>query len=686
MLRIKNIKKSTWRTVTMVILFLFAAILIIQTFPSIGKFPYAYEKGSPWQYDALTAPFAFEIYKSKEELKREQDSVLVEFQPCYNLNSTISKKEITSFMGKSAISSMPVTGLYKDYISRKLKSLYDEGILSMSEMEKLQRDKTQTILIKKEDNVAKKKNVSEIYTIKTAYEALINEALYLDKNTLRNYNLNDYIQENLFFDKEVTENLRKDLLKSISLTKGRIQSGEKIIDHGEIISERNFDILNSLKRITLENNERRSSSTILFGQIIVIIGVLCAFFLYLFLFRQKFLRQTKNVVFMLGMIVLLCFITSIVIKYNFSPYIIPYAILPIIITTFFDTRTALFSHITTVLLCSFIVPFEYDILFLQITIGMISICTLKNLFQRSQLVKSAAIIILTYCVLYLGDSLIHEQSLDQINWYSFLAFIGNGALLLLAYPLIYIIEKLFGYVSDVTLVELSNTNNPLLRQFSEEAPGSFQHSMQVSNLAADAALSIGANPMLARTGALYHDIGKIKNPVFFTENQSSVNPHSELHDEEKSAQIIIKHVVDGVEVAKKYRIPSLLQDFIRSHHGKNKTKYFYNSLKNRCPDKEIDESKFTYPGPLPYTKEMAIVMMCDSVEAASRSLHEYTDKSINDLVEKIINDLMHEGAFNNAPITFKNIEMVKTVLKEKLKNIYHTRISYPELNENKMND
>ena len=681
MLRIGNIKKSTWRTTVMVILFLLAAILIIQTFPSIGKFPYVYEKGNPWQYDALTAPFAFEIYKSKEELKREQDSVLIEFQPCYNLKTSISEKEIASFMGKSVISSMPVTGLYKDYISQKLTSLYDEGILSMSEMEKLQKEKTQTILIKKEDNVAKKKNVTDLYTIKTAYEKLINDA-YPDKNVLQNYNLNDYIRENLFFDKEVTENLKKDLLKKISLTRGRIQSGEKIIDHGEIISGRNFDILNSLRRIMLENSEKNSSSTILFGQVIIVIGVLCAFFLYLFLFRQKFLRHTKNVVFMLGMIVLLCFFTSIVIKHNFSPYIIPYAILPIIITTFFDTRTALFSHITTVLLCSFIVPFEYDILFLQITIGMISICTLKNLFQRSQLVKSAGIIVLTYCVLYLGDVLIHEQTFNQINWFSFLAFIANGALLLLAYPLIYIIEKLFGYVSDVTLVELANTNNPLLRQFSEEAPGSFQHSMQVSNLAADAALSIGANPMLARTGALYHDIGKIKNPVFFTENQSSVNPHRELNDEEKSAQIIIQHLKDGIEIAKKHRLPFLLQDFIRSHHGKNKAKYFYNSFQNKYPDKEIDESKFTYPGPLPYTKEMAVLMMCDSVEAASRSLQEYKDKSINDLVERIINDLMHEGAFNDSPITFKNIETVKTVLKEKLKNIYHTRIRYPELNKN----
>ncbi len=675
----KNIKKETWRTITIVILFLLAAFLVIQTFPNAGKFRYTYEKGGLWQYDDLTAPFAFEIFKSDEELERERDSVLsVDFQPCYNLDVTVAEKEIDSFMGKSAISSMPVAGLYKDYIAKKLASLYDEGILSMPEMERLQKEKTQTILIKKENNVAKKKNVAELYTIKTAYEKLMKDALFLDKNVLQKYNLNDYIRENLSFDKAITENLKKDLMKSISLKKGRIQVGEKIIGNGEFVSERTYDVLNSLKRITLENNEKGNSSSIFLGQIIITIGVLCAFFLYLFLFRQVFLTKTKNVLFMLGMIVTLCFVSSIVIKHNFSPYLIPYAISPIIITTFFDTRTALFCHITTVLLCSFIVPAEYDFLFLQITIGMISICTLKNLFQRSQLVKSAGIIVLAYCVLYLGDVLIREQAL---NGFSFLAFVANGALLLLAYPFIYIIEKSFGYVSDVTLVELANTNNPLLRQFSEEAPGSFQHSMQVSNLAADAALSIEANPMLARTGALYHDIGKIKNPVFFTENQSSVNPHNELDDDEKSAQIIISHVDNGIEIAKKYRLPSLLQDFIRSHHGKNKTKYFYNSFRNKYPDKEIDESKFTYPGPLPYTKEMAVLMMCDAVEAASRSLREYTDKSINDLVEKIISDLVLEGSFKDAPITFKDIETVKAVLKEKLKNIYHTRISYPELNK-----
>ncbi|MFA6779269.1 MAG: HDIG domain-containing metalloprotein, partial [Paludibacteraceae bacterium] len=631
---------------------------------------------------AITAPFAFEIYKSADELKKEQDSVLEkEFQPCYVIDNNILKRNIAKFLDNSSSSSSPLSKMYIKYITTEMKELYSTGIISSSENDRIKKEGHSNILVKK-DNVAKSVSPNKLLSTKTAYEELIENApAYLNKDILRSYDVNKYLEENINYDKETTDNLKNDILKNISLTKGRIQSGERIIDHGEIVTEKNHDILNSLKQSVLENREKNDSSSILFGQIIVIICALSIFYMYLFLFRKQFMRETKNVIFMLLMVVLICTLTSLAVKYDLSPYIIPYAILPIIITIFFDTRTALFLHITTVLLCSFIVPSEFEFIFLQITIGMISICTLKDLFQRSQLVKSACIIVLVYCVLYVGEILIHERALEQINWYTFLSFLINGLLLLFAYPLIYIFEKTFGYVSDVTLVELANTNNKLLREFSEIAPGSFQHSMQVSNLAADATLSIGGNPMLARTGALYHDIGKMSNPVFFTENQSGVNPHNEINDEEKSAQIIIKHVTDGISIAEKHGLPQKLQDFIRTHHALSKSKYFYYTFKNKYPDKEVDESKFTYPGPLPFSKEMAVVSMCDSVEAASRSMKEYTDKSINDLVEKIISDQINDGVFKNSPITLRDIEKVKYTLKEKLKTIYHTRISYPELAE-----
>lgn len=679
-------RKGLIKSIYTILTFAITGFIILNLYPSIGKFQYTYEKGSPWQCDAITAPFAFEIRKSADELKHEQDSVLKkDFQPCYFIDNSIKKKNIKIFLETISDSKSPLSSMYVKYITSEINRLYDTGIIASSDLEQIAKDGFDHILLK-ENKVAKSVPLKKLFSTKTAYEELIeNTPLYLNKSILKGYDLNKYLEENVNYDQKTTDNLRNDILKNISLTKGRIQSGEKIIDHGEIITVKSYDILNSLKQSVLENRENSNSSSVLIGQIIVIICALSIFYMYLVLFRKKFLKEIKNVVFMLLMTIMICALTSFAVKYELSPYIIPYAILPVIITIFFDTRTALFLHITTILLCSFIVPSEFEFIFLQITIGMISICTLKDLFQRSQLVKSACIIVIVYCLLYIGEILVHERALEQTNWSTFILFIINGLLLLFAYPLIYIFEKTFGYISDVTLVELSNTNNKLLREFSEIAPGSFQHSMQVSNLAAEAALSIGANPMLARTGALYHDIGKMKNPVFFTENQSGVNPHNEINDEEKSAEIIIKHVSEGISIAEKHGLPKKLQNFIRTHHGMSKTKYFYFTFKNKYPDREIDDSKFSYPGQLPFSKEMAVVAMCDSVEAASRSMKEYTDKSITDLVEKIITDQINEGVFKDSPITFRDIEIVKYTLKEKLKTIYHTRISYPELKKQENN-
>jgi putative nucleotidyltransferase with HDIG domain len=677
----KNFKydSSKFSIAITTLLFVFAGFLIFQTYPNISKFQYAYEKGSPWQYETMTAPFAFEIRKSKKELQSEEDSLLKEFHSLYDFKENIGKDNIKKLQEKLGPSSDVIAGMYKKYIIEELDRIYRTGIISTEATEPSSQSGDSIIIILKE-NISNETPIKKLYTTKSAYEQIIQNApQFVDRNTLRDYNLNNYLQENILYNQTKTENLKKETLKAISLTKGRIQSGEKIIDHGEIVSTKTYDILNSLKEVIQENSQQRDSNLIAIGQILIICCILCAFFSFLFLFRAKFTLEIKNVAFMLGMIVLLCVATSWMVNHEFSPYIIPYAILPIMVTTFFDTRTALFSHLTTILLCSYIVPNEFEFISIQTIIGMISISTLKNIFLRSQLVKSAILIFITYCTFYLGSILVYDQN-GEIDLIPILHFAINCLLLLFAFPLIYIVEKLFGYMSDVTLVELANTNNELLRKFSEVAPGSFQHSMQVSNLASEAALSIGANPMLVRAGALYHDIGKMNNPAFFTENQSSINPHTELNDEEKSAQIIIKHVTDGVAIAKKNGLPEKIQDFILTHHGNGKTKYFYYTLKNKYPDKVIDDSKFTYPGPRPFSKETAILVMCDSVEAASRSLQDYTDQSINDLVENIINSQIQEGTFEDAPITLKQISTIKSVLKEKLKTIYHTRIIYPELN------
>lgn len=674
-------KKDYIRYISLAALFLVAGILIYQTYPNIGKFKYNYVVDKPWEYDALTAPYAFEIKKSKEELKEEEANLLKDFLPFYQNMEDVPTKYINMVNINFGKEEGSAADEYKKYIIRKLKSLYSIGIISSEDLDDLVEAEKQEINILT-GNVAKPVSISTLKTTKTAYEEIINGApAQLDKVTLQGYNINNYIHENIIYDKEKSESVKKEILKSISLTKGRIQSGEKIIDHGEIVKQQTFDILNSLKDAVQENSGKKDANLIHIGQVLIILNVLCALFLYFLLFRRTYLLKPKNVGLILSIIVILCILTSLAVKNEITPNLIPYALLPILVTCFFDTRTALFSHLTAILLASFVVPNGFEFLLMQTIVGMISICTLKNIYMRSQLVQSALFIIVTYCTVYAAYTLVHENGVETFDWKMPFIFLINGLLLLFAYAFIYIVEKLFGYVSDVTLVELANTNNPLLRQFSEEAPGSFQHSMQVSNLASDAARSIGANPMLARTGALYHDIGKMANPAFFTENQSSVNPHTEMGDEEKSAQIIIRHVADGLAIAKKNGLPEKIQEFISTHHGKSKTKYFYYTMKNKYPDREIDESKFTYPGPLPTSKEMAILVMCDAVEAASRSLKEYTDKSINDLVEKIINEQVSEGIFNETPITFKEINVIKEVLKGKLTTIYHTRIVYPELNK-----
>lgn len=684
--QIKN-KEHVRRTVVVVALFILTAVVVINIFPNHGSFKYTFDSGKPWQYETLTAPFEFRINKTQKELEQETKDLLGrELYVYYDMDTTVQKKQLEVFMS-DASSSTSIAELYTEYISSKLKEIYSEGIVSKNEFDKLSNSSVAGVKVKIDEAAGKAKGVGDVYSTMGAYEEIMNDMpSNLNKSILSEYNINKYIVPNLRRNEKDTKNQETELINSISTTRGLVQSGEKIAEQGMVIDDETYNKLVSLKKNIEGDEDNINSSYINAGQTVIVFTVLFTFFFYLVLFRQKFLKKIKNVAFMLSMIVMFCIVTSAVAVGNDNShivYIIPYAILPITITSFFDTRTALFVHITTVTLCTFIVHDKFEFLFLQVMTGMISICTLKNLYQRSQLFKSACVIVLVYCVLYFGIAMIQDSALQGTEELQKSAsvlplFAVNGVLMLFAYPFIYIAEKLFGYISDVTLVELANTNNPLLRQFSEVAPGSFQHSLQVSNLAAEAAASIDGNPMLARTGALYHDIGKISNPVFFTENQTGVNPHDAINDEERSAQIIIRHVTDGLQLAKKHGLPEQIQEFIMTHHGRNVAKYFYTTYKNRYPDKDIDVDKFTYPGPLPHSKEMAVLMICDAVEAASRSLKEYTDASINDLVERIVDSQIKEGAFKDAPITFQNIETVKSVIKEKLKNMYHTRISYPE--------
>ena len=503
----------------------------------------------------------------------------------------------------------------------------------------------------------------------------------MNTSLLKSLSINRFLAENLIYDSLKSESMKQELLKNVSLSSGFVQLGERIVDRGQLVDEHTYRILNSWK----EFGEKHITSSVNFyavlgGQMLMTLILLTMLFLYLEMFRPRLFADNRNIIFFLLMMVLMVTAASLVSKTErVSIYIIPFAIAPVIVRTFFDSRTAFTLHFLTIFLLSFIAGDTYIFILLQLVAGLVALFSLRDLVQRSQLVVAAFFVVLAYCLTYFSMQLIMENGIESVQWRYFGYFLVNGLILLFAYPLIYIFEKLFGFLSNVTLVELSGANNNLIRRFSEEAPGSFQHSLQVSNLAADAALKIGANPFLARTGALYHDVGKLANPIYFSENQSGgINPLSQLSYED-GAKMVISHVDEGVKLAQKEGVPEKIIDFIRTHHGNRTAAYFYNSFKNAFPDKPINEEAFTYKGSLPNTKEMAIVSMADAVEAASRSLPEYSETTINNLVDKIVNNQMAEGMFKEAPITFAQMEVVKTVFKEKLKNIYHSRISYPEL-------
>ena len=668
-----------------VLIFIGAVSLIVYFSPRDGKFNYQFDLNKPWRYGQLMATFDFPIYKDKQVIANEQDSVLKHHYHPYFERSNNTEKEafdlLTENHKEHLHKTLPSTSYY-NYIQRKLKSIYDAGIISSNDLKALTEDSVRTIMIT-EEKLAFDKSISSLYTVKSAYEELVNgDSINFKSEVLKLCDLNDYISPNLIFEQERTTTAKKELLASLSLTRGAVQSGQKIIDRGEIVDQKTYNILESL---SIESKKRSESDSqkhqILIGQILFVSIFILCFMLYLELFKKDYYARKRSLTLLFLIIIFYCVATAIIENNFFSVYAIPYAMLPIIIRVFLDSRTAFIAHTTTILICSIMLSHPQEFILLQFVAGMVAIYSLRELSQRSQLIRSAFIITLSYAFVFFSFELITESDVSKFNIAMYSYFAINGILLLFTYPLLFVLEKTFGFTSNVTLVELSNVNNSLLRRMSEVAPGTFQHSMQMANLAAEAAIHIGANSQLVRTGALYHDIGKMENPAFFTENQSGgINPHDKL-THEQSAQIVINHVLDGIKLADKHNLPAAVKDFITTHHGKGKTKYFYISWMNEHPDESPDEEVFSYPGPNPYSKETAILMMADVVEAASRSLSEYTEETISNLVEKLIDVQVSEGYFRECPITFQDIETVKAVFKEKLKIIYHTRISYPESNK-----
>lgn len=662
------------------VLVFITVVLIVWSLPRNEDVRLRYDIGKPWTYGSFIAKFDFPIYKTDEAIKAERDSLINTFQPYYNYKAKVEAQALAKFMADFKEGIPGLSAEYKRIVADRLHRLYRAGIMSTPEYNAISTDSTKMIRVVNGKN-AQSVLVNCVFSTLSAYERLFtDERIEPVRHILQKYNLNEYIEPNLIYDKNRSVTERNDLLSSIPIASGIVMSGQKVIDRGEIVDDNTYRVLSSFeKEVKRRSATSREITNILIGQIIYVSIWVILFTLYLALFRKDYFDKFRSIMMLYTMITIFPIVVSLMMGHNiFSVYIIPFAMVPIFVRVFMDSRTAFIAHVTLVLLCAAAVKYQYEFIIVQLVAGLVAIYSLRELSRRAQVFKTALLVTLATAVMSFTLQLMQNNRIDVFNADIYYHFVANGVLLLLAYPLMYLIEKTFGFTSNVTLFELSNTNKGVLRDLSEIAPGTFQHSITVANLAAEIANKIGANGLLVRTGALYHDIGKMMNPVFFTENQAGVNPHDKMSCQE-SARIIISHIPDGIKLAEKYRLPQFIKDFIMTHHGRGMTKYFYVKYKNTHPDEEVDPEIFTYPGPNPFTREQAILMMADGCEAASRSLPEYTEESISNLVNKIIDGQVTSGFFTDCPITFRDISLAKQMLIERLKAIYHTRISYPEL-------
>ncbi|MFT3993751.1 MAG: HDIG domain-containing protein [Dysgonomonas sp.] len=666
-------------------LFIIAIFIIVYFLPREGKYKYSYSENKPWQYGLLTAPFNFHIHKSEDRVNAEKDSILQSYQPYYTIDASVSEKQISLLRHDTKARSIPE--VYISYLSRKLGEVYKAGIISSEDYDKVQESNKKQLRISNENNIFVPRHLASFYTPRLAYDKILNDVpSYIDVATLRALNINDYLSVNVLYDEKTSTKVKEELLGEVALYEGEVQLGQKIIDRGEIVdSETKAKLDSYIMAMDSKVGTKAKPGWLIFGELLMISLLIMSLMIYLLFYRRAEYNNRKSVIFILLMVVIFPIITGLMLDQKLTNllYVIPFAIPTILIRTFIDSRTAMTTHMITILICALMIPVAQigQFVMIQLLIGYMCIFSLRNLAERSQLVYCSLFILLTYIVTYTSWILATDGDISLIteNWRMYIYFCINFVFVSFAYLLVYMCERMFGFISDVSMIELSNTNRPLLQELSEVAPGTFQHSMQVSNLVVSAAHRIGANAILVRTGALYHDIGKMTNAAFFTENQTQgMNPHAGLSEKE-SARIIIGHVEEGVRIAKKHNLPQQIIDFIETHHGKGKAKFFYNSYVNSHPDEIVDEADFTYPGPNPFSKETALLMMADTVEAASRSLPEYTSESISNLVNRLIDMQANDGMFKNAPITFKDVEDIKEVFCEKLMTIYHTRIAYPEL-------
>lgn len=682
--KLKRRLNGLFRLVIMLII----CIITVYLFPKAGSFQYEYHKGMQWRYETLNAPFDFPIYKTEDELQKEREKITEEQSPIFTLNTQTAPVQVRKF--QSALHQFeqesPLPALQK--VINKIQAIYQAGILQLPEQ--LDADKVQHIKIV-ENKVGRTVDINQVYTLKKAYSTLSEQIKQAGlpksvQDKILSLNLNNYFQPNLEFDAGKTTLEHINHLQNISLTEGMVQQGDVIISKRELVTPENIKILNSLK--TEYQHKLGTTETYMRtigGQVILVLTSLMIFTIFFYYSKKRIFYNNREFIFLYGLFLATILLGSLGYYQSLNMFAIPVLFFIIIVNILIGSRSALYLLLSSTLLLAYYAPNSYMFAFMQIAAGIVAIFSLIHLQRRGQLILSIFFIFITYCLVYAAFMLTQEGEIRTTHLLGFMWLFINCLLLTLTYPVIYIFERIFGYTSEITLIELSNPNHPALRNLTKKAPGTFQHSLMVANLAEEAIYRIGGNPLLTRTGALYHDIGKTYDPIFFIENQSGgINPHDQC-EFEVSAQHIINHVTKGVELAKKYNLPEAIINFIRTHHGKSKVKYFYNSYKNKYPDREIDESLFTYAGPDPVSRECSVVMMADAVEAVSRTLRDKTEENITQLVNNIIDGQLQDGRFANADITFKDITIVKKVFIEMLTNIYHSRIAYPKLDKKEDN-
>jgi len=674
----------TWRDVVLrVALVLGTVALIVWSMPRDNAHNYKMETGKVWLYNDLVAAFDFPVFKSDSLVQSEREEAVRNFAPYYILNKEVGPRQ-EKLLVEHLRKDFPEYGRsFQHTMVNYLHKVYDMGVVNTEEPLGNAADSLQ-MLRRIDDKEVTEIPALQVATPRQVYEEFLQSPqLLIYRDVLKEIDLNVFLEPNLTYDEDRSESARLDLLNSVPLAVGVVQSGQKIVSQGEVITPQTYQVINSyLKELDRRHSNINSELSKFLGEALFVLIIITLFTLYLTLYRKDYFQRMRSIGMIFAFIIIATAMASVLVGHTmFHVFVLPFAIVPIFVRVFMDSRTALMAHITVVLICASILQKPLEFVAVEMVAGFTAVFSLRELSSRSQLFWTAIITTMMAMVTNLAVFMILHNDFAGIDRSEYVYLAICGIIIFCSYPLLYLVEKFFGFISGITLIELSDMNKDLLRRMSEVAPGTFQHCIQVGNLAAEIARKIGGNPQLVRTGALYHDIGKMQNPIYFTENQSGgISPHDQLTCID-SAQMIISHVTEGLKLADQYNLPVQIRDFIATHHGLGKAKYFYIKYKNEHPDKPVDDLLFTYPGPNPFTKEQAILMMADAVEAASRSLPDYTEHSIRQLVNKLIDGMVADGFFHECPITFRDIQYAKTVLIEKLKTIYHTRISYPEMNK-----